>query len=178
MPDNGLAIFAGYVDEEFRMVEIEPPKLLHVQAYRCANSFYLLPLQQMLANVEITGIISIDATECGIGTWDGNQVQVLEIVTSGVGGKSGKGGSSARRYERNRNSGLNTFYHRAANHINDLFLNSYNVSKIVVSGMGFTKDKFLEKEYLDYRLRQKITANLNVGYAGFEGLYQTVHYLK
>lgn len=103
---------------------------------------------------------------------DGSNLIPLKTMTSGVNGKSGKGGSSARRYERNRDAELNQYYHRVAEYANSLLLR-YEVKKVVLSGPGFTKDDFLKKGYLDYRLRARITAVLDIEYAGFEGVHQT-----
>jgi peptide chain release factor subunit 1 len=135
-----------------------------------------MPLRIMIENRPITGIISIDATECGIGITDGNTWRHLETITSGVQGKSSKGGSSARRYERNREAELNTYFHRVAEHANNLLL-KYNLVSLIISGPAFTKVEFLKKEYLDYRLKDKVGMYDNE-YSGFEGILQTFKYVQ
>ena len=173
-PPNGIAIFSGYLNEQFFIKIIEPPKPVRSFYYRCSNRFELKLLRLMIEEKPVTGILSIDATEAGIGITDGFSFTYLEDVTSGVSGKSSKGGSSSRRYERNRDAELNSYFHRVAEHANNLLL-KYNLVSLIVSGPGFTKDDFIKKEYLDYRLRQKIST-LDIEYSGYEGILQTFKY--
>jgi peptide subunit release factor 1 (eRF1) len=48
------------------------------------------------------------------------------------------------------------------------------LERIIVSGPGFTPEDFLKKEYLDYRLRAKLSQVIGIEYAGTEGIYQTL----
>ena len=169
-------LFAGFIGERedgsmFVRV-IEPPKPVFGHLYRCDKAFFIEPLVTMLKDTPKIGILSIDATEAGVGIVDGQTRYYGKVLTSGVGGKSGKGGSSARRYERDRESRLNQYYHRVADYANRYFLEVENLRELIVSGPGFTKDTFLDKGYLDYRLRAKVRT-ADVGYAGFEGVMQT-----
>jgi peptide chain release factor subunit 1 len=77
---------------------IEPPKKVFSYIYRCSNELYLEPLYMMLESNELVGIVSIDSEECGVGIIDGLNCYPLRVITSGVPGKSSKGGSSARRF--------------------------------------------------------------------------------
>lgn len=169
-------LFGGFVGERedgsMYLKTVEPPKPVFGHLYRCDHTFWVDPLVSMLNNTQKVGILSIDATECGVGIVDGQTKYYGKVLTSGVGGKSGKGGSSARRYERDRESRLNQYYHRAADYANRYFLNVPNLKELIVSGPGFTKGQFLDKEYLDYRLRAKIRT-VDIEYAGFEGVMQT-----
>ena len=104
LPPNGLAIYCGYVQDEMIFEYIVPPKPLHTPIYRCSNVFLVEPILAMSRIESIIGVVAIDNDSCGIGIIDsatGNW-ECLDEQTSGVGGKSGKGGSSQRRYERNR----------------------------------------------------------------------------
>ena len=134
----------------------------------------------MLQNDELVAVISLDATEAGIGIINGDNCIPLKAITSGVGGKSNQGGSSFRRYERNRNAELNTYYHRIASLANTLLLPyGDRLRHIVVSGPMPTPEKFLKTNYLDYRLRRKITtAAMGIEYSGIDGIWQTFHRLK
>jgi len=133
----------------------------------------------MLQNNALTAVISIDSTEAGVGLIDGDVCIPLKAITSGVGGKSSKGGSSFRRYERNRNANLNQFYHRVANLVDTLLLPYLGrLTGLVISGPMPTPEKFLEKEYMDYRLRQKISRVIGIEYSGIEGIWQTFNRLR
>lgn len=172
-PTNGIAMFAS--SDAVHMVEL--PKPQNTWVYKCSNEFYLEPLLEMMKNDHLVAVIAIDATEFGIGIIDGPRWFVIDSGTSGVSGKSNQGGSSFRRYERNRDALLNGFYHRAAEHANNLLLSKYNPAELVISGPGFTKDDFLKTGYLDYRLRAKISHVIGIEYAGFEGVLQTFNRL-
>lgn len=173
IPENGLVLYSGVINDSCKIWEIEPPKPVYKTFYWCSNVFFLDPLVEMLNTDELIGCISIDTEEAGIGIIDGTSAIVIDTLTSGVSGKTGKGGSSARRYERVREQEINSFFHRVANRANNLLLNKYKVKSIVVSGEGQTKTKFLEKEYLDYRLREKVNKVLDIDYAGYDGILQT-----
>lgn len=172
-------MFSGVIESGFIFETIIPPKPIYTYLYKCGAELYLDPLRSMLLNTELIGIISLDAKECGVGLLDGTSCQILKTITSGVAGKSSKGGSSARRYERNREAELNRFYHRAGELVNNCLLGyESRLKSIVVSGPGFTKDDFLKHEYIDYRLRQKLSSTIDIEYAGDDGILQTLNYLN
>ena len=161
-PENGLVIFCGALptngpgSEVVTLHEVVPPKPVDTFLYRCDDHYLLEPIREMLKEKKIVGMISIDSTEAGIGIVTGDKVEVVEVVTSGVSGKTRKGGQSARRYERLREMELNDYYHRVARHAAKAFLEDYHIMGLIVSGPGPTKDDFLKGQYLDYRLQNEI----------------------
>lgn len=179
-PETGLAIFTGALptnglgSEVVKVYEIIPPKPIQTYLYRCDDHFHLEPLKQMLKEEKVIGILAVDATEAGIGIVTGDQFEVIEVVTSGVSGKTRAGGQSARRYERQREMELTEYYHRVARHAKRSFLEEHVVQGLIVSGPGPTKDDFLKGEYLDYRLHNNILAIVDTGYAGREGVRETL----
>jgi peptide chain release factor subunit 1 len=128
----------------------------------------------MIRDKETIGLLSIEASEAGIGIVSGDKFETLRVLTSGIAGKHRSGGQSARRFERLRNMELNAFYHRVADNANKLLMGEYKAKGIIVSGPGPTKNNFLKEEYLDYRLRDNIIATIDTSYAGSEGLRETV----
>lgn len=176
LPANGLVIFSGQTDSGFVLQMVEPLKPIRVYRYRCSNEFYLEPLQEMLVDKDPTGVIAIDATECGIGLIDGNTWRCVENVTSGVGGKSGKGGQSQRRYQRNREAEILQYFNRAAEHVKRDLLERFEVKDVVVAGPAFTKRQFVE--HLDYRLKAKIREFIDNEYAGPDGIGQVWNRLR
>jgi len=95
--ENGLAIFAGNVAEregqkDLRLWMIEPPKKLGIRLYRCDQKFVLEPLKEMLEVSEVYGLVVIDRNEATIGLLEGKQIKKLQHMTSGVPGKTEKGG--------------------------------------------------------------------------------------
>jgi peptide chain release factor subunit 1 len=179
-PENGLVIFCGALptngpgSEVVRIYELEPPKPLSVFLYRCDDHFHTDMLKDMLKEEKVIGIIAIDSTEAGLGVLESNRVEVVDVITSGVGGKHRAGGQSARRFERLREMELNDYFNRVAVHAKKSFIDSYNVIGIIVAGPGPTKDDFIKNGYLDYRLQRSVLAVLDTSYAGSEGVREAL----
>ncbi len=179
-PENGLVIFCGALptngpgSEVIRIYELEPPKPLSVFLYRCDDHFHTDMLKDMLKEEKVIGIIAIDSTEAGLGVLESNRVEVVDVITSGVGGKHRAGGQSARRFERLREMELNDYFNRVATHAKKSFIYSYNVIGIIVAGPGPTKDEFIKNGYLDYRLQKSVLAVLDTSYAGSEGIREAL----
>jgi len=97
-PDNGLVIFAGALptngpgSEAVNLYEIEPPKPVSNYLYACDDHFRVEYLKDMLREEKVYGILSIDATEAGLGILSGDRLEIPDVVTSGVSGKTRKGG--------------------------------------------------------------------------------------
>jgi peptide chain release factor subunit 1 len=138
--------------------------------HNCDDHFHLEILKDMLRDEKIYGILVIDSTEAGLGILRGDRIDIEDIMTSGVSGKTRKGGQSARRYERARDMELTYFYNRVTEHATRVFLESNKVTGLIVGGPGPTKEDFLKGEYLDYRLRKNIIAVLDLSYSGREGI--------
>jgi peptide chain release factor subunit 1 len=180
-PENGLVIFCGAIpgpggpgNETIELFEVIPNKPVTTYLYRCDDHFHLEPLREMLKEENVIGILSLDSTEAGLGIVSGDNWEVVENVTSGVSGKTRKGGQSARRYERLREMELTDYFNRLADHARKVFLEQYTIKGLIVSGPGPTKDEFVKDKYLDYRLQNLIIGTLDTGYAGREGVRETI----
>lgn len=179
-PENGLVIFSGALptngpgSEVVRLNEIVPPKPISTFLYMCDDHFHLEQLRDMLREEKVYGILSIDSTEAGLGILRGDRLDVEDVMTSGVSGKTRKGGQSARRYERLRDMELTYFYNRVAEHSTRVFIDNNKVSGMIIGGPGPTKEDFLKTEYLHYQLRKNILAVLDTSYSGREGVRETV----
>jgi peptide chain release factor 1 len=142
--------------------------------HNCDDHFHLDPLREMLREENVVGILALDATEAGLGIVSGDNWEVIDVTSSGVSGKTRKGGQSARRYERLREMELTDYYNRLADHAKKAFIESNHVKGLIVSGPGPTKDAFVKDGYLDYRLQNLIVGTLDTGYAGREGVRETI----
>jgi len=97
-PENGLVIFCGALptngpgSEAVTIHEIVPPKQVTTYLYMCDDHFHLEWLKDMLREEKVYGIISIDSTEAGLGILSGDRMEVVDVITSGVSGKTRKGG--------------------------------------------------------------------------------------
>ncbi len=179
-PDNGLVIFCGALmtngpgSEVIVLREVVPPKEVKSFLYMCDDHFHVEHLREMLREEKVYGLLSIDANDVGIGILSGESFEIVNVMTSGISGKTRKGGQSARRYERGREMELTYFYHRVADHANRIFMEEYKVTGLVVGGPGFTKEEFLKTEFLNYQLRKNIVATIDTAYAGREGVRELV----
>ncbi len=142
--------------------------------HNCDDHYHLEQLRDMLKEEKVYGILAIDSTEAGIGILSGDRMEIEDVVTSGVSGKTRKGGQSARRYERARDMELTYYYHRVGDHVTRIFVNDNHVSGIIVGGPGPTKEDFLKGGYLHYQLQKNILAVLDTGYSGREGVREMV----
>ena len=60
--------------------------------HNCDDHFHLDPLRDMLREQDVVGILSVDATEAGLGIVSGDVWDVVDTISSGVSGKTRKGG--------------------------------------------------------------------------------------
>ncbi len=180
-PENGIVIFCGAIpgpggpgNETIELYEVLPQKPVTTYLYRCDDHFHLDPLRDMLREQDVIGILALDATEAGFGIVSGDMWDVVDTMSSGVSGKTRKGGQSARRYERLREMELTDYFNRVADHARKAFMEQYTIKGLIVSGPGPTKDEFLKDRYLDYRLQNAVVGTLDTGYAGREGVRETI----
>lgn len=174
LPENGLVLFAGApLNEDLSVEEIEPPQPVTCYIYSVDAHFNLEPLRQMLRDQKIVGILAVDAKQATFGLYKGEQIQLIDNITSGVSGKTSKGGQSQRRYERERDMALTEFFHRVAEHAAKAFLvNKVNV--LIAGGPGQTKNDFLKGDYLHYELSNMLLNTVDTQSAGENALREVL----
>jgi len=179
-PDTGLVIFSGALptngpgSEVVNVWEIVPPKPVTQYLYQCDDHFHVEWLRDMLREEKVYGILAIDSSETGMGILSGDRLEMADVLTSGIAGKTRKGGQSARRYERGREMELTYYFNRVGEHATRVFIDNNKVTGLLVGGPGPTKDEFLKGGYLHYELQKKILAVLDLGYSGREGVRELV----
>lgn len=179
-PENGLIIFCGALPEDgpntevIRLYEIVPPKPINTYLYRCDDHFHLDLLKETLKTEEVIGIISIDTSQAALARLVGDNLEIVENLTSGIAGKHRQGGQSARRFERLRENEINDFFNRVASHAYKVFIEETPTKKILVGGPGPTKEIFLKGNYLDYRLQKAVIATIDTSYTGEEGIREII----
>lgn len=179
-PETGLVIFAGALptngpgSEVVNVWEIIPPKPVVQYLYACDDHFRVEYLKEMLREDKVYGLLTLDTSDVGMGILSGGSLEIIDVMTSGISGKTRKGGQSARRYERGREMELTYFFNRVGEHATQAFLNNNKVTGLIVGGPGPTKDEFLKGGYLHYELQKKILGVLDLGYSGREGIRELV----
>ncbi len=179
-PENGLVIFCGAIPtgppgaEIIEFYELIPPKPVNLSYYSCDDKFYLDPLLELTRPKEVLGVILVDNSEATVAKVEGKEVTILGNYTSGIPGKSSKGGQSARRFQRLREMYLGEFYRRIANHANEALLAIPRMNKVIIGGPGNTKNEFIEGDYLNYQIKEKISAVVDTSYTEEQGVKEAL----
>jgi peptide chain release factor subunit 1 len=179
LPENGLVVFAGTFannqgEETFNFEVILPPEPVANYLYMVDNHFELEPLREMLRDQKIVGIITLDAKEASFGLLIGERLDLFGTITSGIPGKTRKGGQSQRRYERERDMELTYYFHRIAEHAAKFFLENRKVTVLIVGGPGPTKDDFVKGNFLHYELDNALLDTVDTQSAGGSGIREVV----
>jgi peptide chain release factor subunit 1 len=178
-PENGLVFFVGHRSigaDQTNMIQfvLEPPEPVPTFIYRCDSQFFTQPIEGMLETKEKYGLIVIDRSEATIGMLDGKRILSIKNMQSLVPSKHGRGGQSARRFERLIEIAAHEYYKKVADVANESFLSEKTLKGILVGGPGPTKDFFAKSEYLHYELQKKIIDTFDTGYTDEYGLKELV----
>ncbi len=180
VPENGLVIFCGAIpqngpgSERIETYVILPPEPVQVYLYRCDSRFHTEYLQEFLKAKETYGIIVIDANATTYATLRGRRLEIMEKITSGVPGKFRAGGQSARRFERQREAKLLTYFKRIGEHADKIFVPISDLKGLIIGGPGPTKYDFQKGSYLHYTLKDKIMATIDTAYVDEQGVEEVV----
>jgi peptide chain release factor subunit 1 len=178
-PENGLVFFVGHRSvgaDQTNMIQfvLEPPDPVPTFIYRCDSNFYTEPIEGMLVEKETYGLIVIDRSEATLGYLHGKRIVPIKNMQSLVPSKHGRGGQSARRFERLIEIAAHEYYKKVADIANEAFLAEKDLKGILVGGPGPTKDYFVKSEYLHYELQKKILDTFDTGYTDEYGLKELV----
>ena len=177
-PPNGLAVFCGNVSEkegesDIQIWAIEPPEPINVKLYWCDQVFRLEPLEEMVKEKEIYGIICLDKNEADIALLKGKKIDVIAHMESIVPGKTRAGGQSAARFSRIREGLKHDWFKRVGEAANKAF-ESKEIIGILVSGPGPIKEEFLKGDYLHENIKKKIVGVVDTSYTGEPGVHETI----
>jgi peptide chain release factor subunit 1 len=179
VPEMGTALFAGEIfdvelgKERLILEEIIPPEPIVQYHFSVDSHFDLEPLRKMLRDQKVVGAIVLDSKTASFGLKNGESWQIIDSITSGVPGKSGKGGQSQRRYERERDMEISNFFHRVGEHATGLFMEN-KVNVLVIGGPGQTKNDFLKGDYLHYELMNSLVDIVDTQTAAKGGLKEAL----
>jgi len=177
-PENGLVLFAGNVSEaegqsDIRVWTIEPPEPLKIKKYWCDKKFNLEPLQDMVEEKELYGLVVMDNKGASIGLLKGKKIEMIREMSSIVPGKFRKGGQSAQRFQRVREGLINDWYKKIAENIRNNF-SQFKIKGIIIGGPGPAKDDFFEGDYLQRDIKKRVIGIKNTGYTDEQGLEEIV----
>ncbi|ERG95332.1 peptide chain release factor aRF-1 [Haloquadratum walsbyi] len=180
-PDNGIVLFSGAVSTgggQTTMVtrSLEsPPEPIQSFRYHCDSDFLTDPLENMLADKGLFGLIVLDRREANVGWLKGKRVEPVKSASSLVPGKQRKGGQSAQRFARLRLEAIDNFYQEVAGMADDLFVpKRHEIDGVLVGGPSPTKDEFLDGDYLHHELGDVVVGKFDVSYTDESGLHDLV----
>ncbi len=176
-PSNGLAAFSGNVAEregqqDYQVWTLEPPLPLKQRIYRCDKEFVLDPLEEMVSEKSLFGLVVMDKREGNIALLRGKTIVPLNSATSAVPGKTRAGGQSSVRFERLREGATKDFMKKIAGMMKTEYLDKKELKGILVGGPGHTKNEFVDSGYITDQLRRKIIAIKDLSYTGEFGLQE------
>ncbi|WP_435183257.1 peptide chain release factor aRF-1 [Halobellus sp. EA9] len=180
-PENGTVIFSGAVDAGGGQTDMvtrvldSPPEPIQSFRYHCDSNFLTEPLEEMLTDKGLFGLIVLDRREANVGWLKGKRVEPVKSASSLVPGKQRKGGQSAQRFARLRLEAIDNFYQEVAGMANDLMVpKRHEIDGILVGGPSPTKDEFLDGDYLHHELQDLVAGKFDVSYTDESGLYDLV----
>ncbi len=180
-PENGMVLFSGAIDagggrtDMVTRVLEHPPQPIESFIYHCDSAFLTEPLEEMLGDKGLFGLIVLDRRESNVGWLKGKRVEPVKSATSLVPGKQRKGGQSAQRFARLRLEAIDNFYQEVAGMADDLFVpERHEMDGVLVGGPSPTKDEFLDGEYLHHELQDIVLGKFDVSYTDESGLSDLV----
>ena len=180
-PDNGMVLFSGAIDTGGGQTDMvtrvleDPPEAIQSFRYHCDSNFLTEPLEEMLAEKGLYGLIVLDRREANVGWLRGKRIEPVKSATSLVPGKQRQGGQSAQRFARLRLEAIDKFYQEVAGMADELFVpRRHEIDGVLVGGPSPTKDEFLDGDYLHHELQEKVLGKFDVSYTDESGLYDLV----
>ncbi len=180
-PENGMVLFSGAVDTGGGRTDMvtevleNPPQSIQSFRYHCDSAFLTEPLEGMLEDKGLFGLIVLDRREANVGWLRGKRVEPVKSASSLVPGKQRKGGQSAQRFARLRLEAIDNFYQEVAEMADELFVaKRHEMDGILVGGPSPTKDEFLDGDYLHHELQDLVLGKFDVAYTDESGLYDLV----
>ena len=175
-PKNGLVVFSGNVSEQegksdIKLFTVKPLQELKTKLYWCDSEFHLTPIEEMIKPQEVFALIAMDKREATFATLIGKKYEIIARFTSNVPGKTRAGGQSSQRFERLRSEAAEDFYKRISEKTNQILLPfGKKLKGIIVGGPGATKNYFLNKDLIDYRLKKKLLGTVDISYTDESGI--------
>ncbi|MFQ5907510.1 MAG: peptide chain release factor aRF-1 [Thermoplasmata archaeon] len=183
VPETGLAFFVGHKQvgaDQTQMVShvVEPPEPVSTFLYRCDSQFFTEPLEEMLREKDLFGLVVIDRSEATLGLLRGKRIEIIKNVQSLVPSKHSKGGQSARRFERLIEQAAHEFFVKVGDLMTGAYLETSELKGILLGGPGGTKDDFLKGDYIHHELKKVVLETFDLGYADESGLREMVEKAK
>lgn len=172
-PENGMAIFAGNVSTvpgkpDLKIFSLSPHEPIAVQTYRCDSSFFLDPLDNLIAAKDSYGLVVMDGREATVAILNGTQTRIIKRLNSTAHAKIHKGGQSANRYQRLIEEAIEKYYVRIGEAMDMAFVGQHGLKGVIVGGPGPAKDGLMKMHPWNYQI--KILGVVDTGYTDEYGI--------
>lgn len=178
IPDNGLAIFSGTIiindKEKSVCFAIEPFKPINTSLYLCDSQFHVESLLQLFENEAKYGFVIIDGHQTVFATLQGNVKNILQNLNVDLPKKHGRGGQSSVRFARLRLERRLAYVKKVAEICTNLYISDekINVEGLILGGHSDLKNEM--REFLEYRLKDKVIKLVDTNYGGENGLNEAI----
>lgn len=175
-PNNGIAVYAGVINGELTSYVFDDlPERVSESTYRCDDHFELTALVDATTPNDTFGLVVIERGGAAVGRLVGDRTVLIRALESQVMGKTRAGGQSAQRFKRERERQKHEFFQKVASIANDgLMTGDEAVTGVVVGGTLATVKEFVNGDYFDHRLQDRILGTYSVEYGNVQGLSQLV----
>ncbi|MFB6117492.1 peptide chain release factor aRF-1 [Halosegnis sp.] len=179
VPENGLVIYTGQVDDEFvSLVFDDLPHPISESNYICDDHFHTEPVEALVTPDEAYGLVVVTRDQGTIGMLVGDRIETIREIESLVMGKTRAGGQSAQRFKRLREKQKEEHFKDVAEAAADAFLDDENeqlaVEGVLIGGTDITVDDFVNNDWIDYRIKENTLGTFNVAHGDQTGLKQLV----
>lgn len=175
-PENGIVVYAGVIDGELTSYAFDDlPEPVSESTYRCDDHFDLTALIDATTPDDTFGLVVIERGGAAVGRLVGDRIIPIRSLESQVMGKTRAGGQSAQRFKRERERQKHEFFQKVATIANDgLAAGDDIVTGVAVGGTLATVKEFVNGDYLDHRLQDRVLGTYSVEYGNVQGLNQLV----
>ena len=185
-PANGLAVFCGLATmdetngkERLVIYDFEPLRPITSSFYRCDSSFHTEALRSFLVDegADPYGFIVIDGNGALFGLVQGSSREILYKFSVSLPNKHGRGGQSAKRFERLRHEKRHNYMRKVAEHATHYFIadnNRPSVKGLIMAGQADCKDELQRSGLLDKRISSIVLKTIDISYGGERGFDQAI----
>ncbi|WP_293032782.1 Vms1/Ankzf1 family peptidyl-tRNA hydrolase [Natronococcus sp.] len=173
IPENGLLVYGGVLDGNLITATFDdPPVEIDSSIYAHDTEFDLSPLESVTEPSATYGLLVVERGGAALGRLDDEGVEEIDVFDSDVPDKSGAGGQSAERFERDRERQKREFFDDVAERATVAFIEDDEIDGLLLGGTTGIVERFQEEAELDHELEDLIAGEFVVEYATKQGLEQ------
>lgn len=176
IPNNGLIIYSGIINDKRVIIDFEPFKPLVSFLYKCDSKFHTNELLYMLQDDKSYGYIIIDGNSTLFGTLNGFNKNIIYEYCVDLPNKQGRGGQSQNRFQRIHKEKRHNYLVKVGEYTNKYFLTNetVNVEGIIIAGSAEFKEVFYKSDLYDPRIKKKVLSVIDISYGSSIGFNEAI----